>query len=149
MQPTFFSALTGNVLLDADLPSHALLVAFSRPLGAISLDFALDTQFSGTLSLVAYLGAVPVGSSSTETGIIPPGGTFRYPEGSVAFAGAVFDNVVITSTEMDYAVDNVRVVPAVSTIPEPTAPTLLASGLALLGAVVVRGRPRARRRGAT
>jgi len=56
----------------------------------------------------------------------------------------VFDNVVITSTEMDYAVDNVRVVPAVSTIPEPTAPTLLASGLALLGAVVVRRRPRTR-----
>jgi hypothetical protein len=134
--PTFFSSLTGQVLLDNDLAQHTLLVAFSHPLTAISLNFALNAPGNpaATLSLAAMNGATLVGSTSAS-GSVPPG--FLFPEGVLTFVGGPFNNVAITSSAQDFAVDNIAVRQATA-VPEPVTLALLLPGVLLLGAAAAR-----------
>ncbi|NWF84567.1 MAG: PEP-CTERM sorting domain-containing protein [Bryobacteraceae bacterium] len=130
----FFSSLTGNVLLDADEPLHALDVTFSTALLSISANFALNSAGSDTMTLVAYTGGVggTIVGSSTASGSIPPG--FSFPEGIISFSGAPFDAIRLTSTAPDFAVDNFEL----AEIPEPASTSLVLAGLALCGLALRR-----------
>jgi hypothetical protein len=126
---TFFSTLTGHVLLDQNAAPDRLAIGFNQSLSTISMNFA--TNGAGTLTLAAFFGANPVGSV-TLAGAVPAG--FTFPEGIITFTGGPFDNVLLSSTAPDFAIDNITV-RAVSAVPEPAAVALVATGL--LGLVPV------------
>ncbi len=134
--PSIFDTLTGNVLGDpgpAGLDNLALNIAFSQNIAAVTLDFATaDFSTPSPLTLSAYEGSNLVGSISA-TGSVPGG--FSFPEGAVSFSGGAFDQLVISSTALDFAVDNISVTPT----PEPTAIPLLGAGL-VLGVAALRRR---------
>jgi hypothetical protein len=135
---TFFSTLTGHVLLDQNGTPDRLAIGFNQSLSTISMSFA--TNGAGPLTLAAFFGANPVGSV-TLAGAVPPG--FTVPEGIITFTGGPFDNVLLSSTALDFAIDNITV-RTVSAVPEPAAVALVATGL--LGLVpVLRRRARAPR----
>ena len=136
--PTFFSALTGNVLLDpgpAGLNNLALTIVFSAPQTSISLNFATNSAAGVLLNLSAFSGASAVGGAAAS-GIIPLG--FSFPEGVISFSGPAFDRVVLSSSALDFAIDNV----AVDAIPEPGSLSLFTFGA--LGSLAIA---RLRRRG--
>ena len=141
--PTIFDTLTGNVLGDpgpAGLDNLMLDVAFSQNLTAVTLDFA-TSDFSSPSPLIvsAYENAQLVGSVQA-TGNFLAG--FTFPEGQITFNGATFNNIVISSSATDFAIDNIA---AVAT-PEPALSGLLALGLAaiVIGSRRARSRPAAR-----
>lgn len=142
--PTIFETLTGNVLGDpgpAFMDNINLAVNFSQNLSAIELNFATaDFITASPFTLTAYENSVLVGSA-TSTGQFLPG--FAFPEGEIAFAGGTFNQVVLSSTSPDFAVDNINVISA--TTPEPGTFALLAAGLFLSGISVVRRRKAARK----
>jgi hypothetical protein len=127
---SMFDTLTGNVLGDpgpAGKDGLSLTVAFSINLSYVALDFATADFFSASpLTLTAYENSKLIGST-TATGTVPGGYTF--PEGVISFAGKPFDQIVISSTAMDLAVDNISVVAA----PEPAVCALFGAGLLVLG----------------
>jgi hypothetical protein len=135
--PSIFETLTGNVLGDpgpAFMDNLALDISFSQDLSAIELDFATSDFLSPSLFTVsAYQNSDLVGSVSS-TGQFLPG--FTFPEGEIAFEGAAFNNVVISSGATDFAVDNIAAV----TAPEPGALASLGIGLFLLGVSSMRRR---------
>ncbi len=142
--PTFFDTLTGNVLGDPG-PAFAfnipLDVNFSQDLSAITLDFATgDFTTPSPFTITAYENSTMVGSS-TSTGQFLPG--FDFPEGEITFDGGTFNNVVISTPSLTFAVDNVQVLPA--TAPEPGTFAMLAAGVCLsyLGVMRRRKSPRA------
>ena len=133
--PGAFVGLIGQYLsdADADIIISPLEIAFSTFLNSISLNFAMPDLLgtgTGTLTLDAFLGATLVGSTS-QTGAIPPG--FGAIEGSITFAGGMFDRVVLSADIPDFGIDNVNVAPAA--VPEPATVALLAGGLLVIGAV--------------
>jgi hypothetical protein len=122
--PTFFSTLTGNVLLDpgpAGLDNLGLTIVFSAPQTSISLNFATNSAAGVFLNLSAFSGASAVGSAAAS-GIIPLG--FTFPEGVISFSGPAFDRVVLSSLALDFAIDNVTV----NAIPEPGSLSLFTFG---------------------
>jgi hypothetical protein len=137
--PTMFETLTGNVLGDpgpAFMDNLALDVSFSQSLSAIELNFATSDFVSPSLfTISAYQNSHLVGSVSS-TGRFLSG--FTFPEGEIAFEGAAFNNVVISSAATDFAVDNINV----ATTPEPGFLAPLGIGLSLLGIFSIRrGKP--------
>lgn len=136
--PTMFETLTGNVLGDpgpAFQDNLALDAVFSQNLSAITLDFATtDFLTPSPFTLTAYEKSALVGSA-TLSGQFLPG--FTFPEGEIAFAGGPFDQIVLTSTAADFAVDNINVPAGVNTsaVPEPGTLCMLGTGLILLGSV--------------
>lgn len=135
--PTMFQTLTGNVLGDpgpAFADNLALDVSFSQDLSAIELDFATSDFVTPSLfTLNVYENSDLVGSVSS-TGQFLPG--FTFPEGEIAFDGAAFNNVVISSAATDFAVDNINV----ATAPEPGTLAAFGIGLVLLGVSSIRRR---------
>jgi hypothetical protein len=142
-----FETLTGNVLGDpgpAFQDNLALNIDFSQDLSAIDLDFATaDFSTPSPFTLTAYENSVLVGSA-TSTGQFLPG--FTFPEGEIAFSGDIFDQVALSSTSSDIAVDNIDVAPnvAIASTPEPGTLCLLGIGLVFLGSPAVRRRISAR-----
>lgn len=141
--PSMFETLTGNVLGDPG-PSGSsnipLDIGFSQGLSAITLDFATaDFITPSPLTLAAYENSTLVGST-TVSGEFLPG--FAFPEGEVAFDGATFNNVVISTAAPDFAVDNILVATAA---PEPGTISMLAAGLCLTGIGAARRRKSAAR----
>jgi hypothetical protein len=130
LYPTMFDTLTGNVLGDpgpAFADNLALGVTFSHDLSAITLDFATaDFVTPSPFTLTAYENSTLVGFS-TVTGQFPSG--FSFPEGEISFNGT-FNNIVLSSTATDFAVDNLDVIPTTST-PEPRSISLLLAALFL------------------
>lgn len=131
---SMFETLTGNVLGDPG-PAGAnginLDIAFSRNLSALALDFATaDFGTPSPLTITAYENSKEVGSA-TSTGMVLSG--FTFPEGEIALSGAIFNNIVVSSTAPDFAVDNINVAPA----PEPAVSGLLALGLLAVGVPAV------------
>jgi len=139
VEQTIFQTLTGNVLGD---PGPALQlgltlnITFSSALSAIDLLFATgDFGTPSPLTLDAYNGTTLVGSVS-QTGTV----LSLFPEGEIAFSGAAFNSVVLSSTAPTFAIDNVQVAQA----PEPGSATMLALGLLFAGVSAVRRRRAAR-----
>ncbi len=130
-----FSALTGHVLLDGDPLFHTLDIVLSSPVTSMALLFALnDPGATTSLLLTAFSGGIggTVVGMTSAMGVVPPG--FSFPEGSLFFAGGVFDAVSISSTAMDFALDDIMV----TEVPEPTSLVLMLAGLA--GVALVRRR---------
>jgi hypothetical protein len=138
---SMFETLTGNVLGDpgpAGLDGLALSISFSQDLSAITLDFATsDFITASPFTITAFEGSTQVGTA-TSTGQFLQG--FTFPEGEITFAGGPFNTVVLSSTAMDFAVDNITVVAA----PEPGTLALLGAGLLLTGLPSMRRRKAAR-----
>jgi hypothetical protein len=139
---SMFDTLTGNVLGDpgpAGQDNLALDISFNSELNAIELDFATsDFSAPSPFTLSAYQNSQLVGSTTTS-GMFLNG--FVFPEGEIGFGGANFNNVVISSPAMDFAVDNINVNP----VPEPGPFSLIALGVGFLIAGSVRVKRRARR----
>jgi hypothetical protein len=140
--PSIFETLTGNVLGDpgpAGANGIPLDIDFSQNLSAITLDFATaDFSAASPLTITAYENTNLVGSN-TSVGEFLSG--FTFPEGEIAFDGATFNNVVISSSSPDLAVDNIEVATAAAS-PEPGTLTMIASGLLLAAIGTLRSRAR-------
>jgi hypothetical protein len=116
------------------LDNLALKIGFSQNLSAITLDFATsDFITPSPFTITTFEGSTQVGTA-TSTGQFLQG--FTFPEGEITFEGGPFDNVVLSSTAMDFAVDNVTVIAA----PEPGTLALLGAGLLLTGLPSLRRR---------
>jgi hypothetical protein len=137
---SMFETLTGNVLGDpgpAGQDNLALNIGFSGELDAVVLDFATsDFTTPSPLTLSAYQNSQLVGST-TSTGMFLDG--FTFPEGEIAFDGAAFDAITISSAATDFAVDNITVNEA----PEPGPFSMAAAGLIVLAAALFRNNLRA------
>lgn len=135
--PSFFETLTGNVLGDpgpAGKDNLSLNIDFSQNLSFITLNFATsDLVTPSPFTLTAYENGSAVGST-TFPGQFLPG--FAFPEGEIAFAGPAFNRVVLSSTALDFAVDNIQVAAA----PEPGTLALLGAGLIGIGIPACRRR---------
>jgi hypothetical protein len=133
---SIFETLTGNVLGDpgpAAADNLALSVNFSGNLSAVTLVFATaDFATPSPLTLTAYENATLVGSATSQGAFLSG---FTFPEGEIAFAGAPFNRIVISSTAPDFAVDTITVAGAA---PEPDACALLGVGLLALGIPALR-----------
>lgn len=129
---SLFETLTGNVLGDpgpAGLDGLNLSVNFSQNLSAVTFNFATaDFGSPSPLTLTAYENSTLAGSAS-QIGSFLNG--FTFPEGEIAFTGGPFNRLVISSTAMDFAVDNITA--NVATAPEPSAFYLFAAGLLAFG----------------
>jgi hypothetical protein len=142
--PTFFKALTGNVLLDpgpANKDNLALTITFGQDLSSLSLLFATNSGAGVPLVLTALEGSTVVGTASSS-GVIPSG--FFFPEGTLTFSGATFNKVALSSTALDFAIDDVTVVG--TAVPEPAMflpGCVIVAGLAMRLYVrrIYRGRP--------
>ena len=135
--PSIFQTLTGNVLGDpgpAGANDLGLMVTFSQNLSAVTLNFATsDFTTPSPLTLAVYENSNLVGSASA-TGMFLS--NFTFPEGEIAFAGRPFNQLVITSTANDFAIDNLTVLPALA--PEPAMAGLLGFGLLILSFTPLR-----------
>jgi hypothetical protein len=131
VSPSFFSTLTGNVLLDpgpAGLNNLTLTIVFSTLQNNISMTFATNSGAGVPFNLNAFNGGSAVGSASA-TGVIPAG--FFFPEGVINFDGPAFNRVVLSSpAALDFAIDNISV-----NVPEPGSLSLLAFGA--FGAIAI------------
>jgi len=138
---SMFETLTGNVLGDpgpANLDGLALNISFSQDLSAITLDFATsDFITASPFTITAFEGSTQVGTATLNGQFL---NGFTFPEGEITFAGGPFNTVVLSSTAMDFAVDNINVV----TAPEPGTLALLGAGLLLTGLPSMRRRKAAR-----
>lgn len=132
VQQSFFETLTGNVLGSpgpAFLNNVSLTINFSSNLTAIDLLFATaDFNTPSPFTLTAYEGNTLEGSN-TRPGMFLPG--FTFPEGEIAFSGATFNSVVLSTTAPNFAIDNVQVAAAT---PEPAYNWILGLGLSAFGA---------------
>lgn len=131
---SFFTTLTGNVLLDpgpSGASNIALDIAFSASASSLSMLFATDG--SGTFVLDAYENGTLVGSAS-GVGVVQASG---FPEGTITFNGATFNSIVLTSPSTPYfAIDDVSVTTGV--VPEPSCLLLMGGGLLGLGSLLSR-----------
>lgn len=131
-----YSNLQGAFLgtaLDSLDPLSPLLITFSQPIAAISLDFALGGR-TGALNL-----STDAGGSAQAVGAVPGG--FNYVEGSLRFSGAPFTSVTLSTDAISLAVDNIVASDGAAAVPEPATVLLLGAGLA--GASGLRRRRRA------
>ncbi len=140
VQQSFFETLTGNVLGSPGpgfQNNPSLDIAFNTNLSAITLVFATSDFFTPSpLTLSAYEGNTLVGSDSLA-GMFLPG--FTFPEGEIAFSGAKFNSVVLSTPAPNFAIDNVTVAAAT---PEPASEFLLGLGLVALSMPAIRRRTR-------
>jgi hypothetical protein len=122
--PNFLTTLTGNVLVDpgpAGASNIPLNISFSQPIASISFLFGLNGFTTDSMSF-----SDNAGGSQSATGTIQ----FGIPEGSLSFSGAAFTSVTLSSSAMDFAIDDIVVTTAT---PLPTALPLFATGIGALG----------------
>ena len=130
-----FNSLAGNVLADTDPEPHELRIHLNRWADDIMLYFALNAPV-GSMTIRLLFEDYETFSRTIE-GVIPPG--YLYPEGRLFIAShdvLKFDNIVLTSTAPNFAIDNLGFYS--QTIPEPSTIWLVAGGAALLLPVGLR-----------
>lgn len=135
--PSSFQALSGNALTGTAPGVTELDIAFNQSLVAATFTFATsDFITPGPLDLEALYNGTPVGSTSA-TGIVPAG--FIFPEGEIAFEGAAFNQLVVTTPDSPtFAIDNLNVAEA----PEPSSASMIVIGLLVAFAPVAIRRAR-------
>ncbi len=129
----FFSALSGNVLIDpgpAGLNDLVLNIGFSSVLSSIDLDFAVNAANPVPLMLTASLDGATVGTVNAASGF--PNAGAQSPEGHITFSGVGFNSVALSSDATNFAIDNVTVVNAAA-VPEPATAGLLGAAFGVLG----------------
>ncbi len=123
----FFSALSGNVLIDpgpAGLDNLALNIGFSSSVDSIGLDFAVNSAGPVPLTLTALENGATVGTITAGDSF--PSSGAQSPEGHLDFSGTVLNSVTLTSSATDFAVDNVTVgAGSTAATPEPATAGLL------------------------
>ena len=112
-----------------------LTVTFSAPVTAFAFDFALDDPLNASSLSFATNG----GGRSSAAGTV--GNGFRYPEGTLSYAGPAFTALTVQSTAIDFQLDSLRVT-TVSAVPEPSRFLLLAAGSPLVALLARRRRRR-------
>jgi len=125
--PSFFSTISGNVLFDGDPSPHTLDIFFSDSLSKLTLRFALNAPFSGSLTLRAFEGGLQGREVKSETaiGTIPIGGLF--PEGTATLESDRFDTVELRSVATDFGLGNLEATEAAA-VPEPNSLFLMLAG---------------------
>jgi uncharacterized repeat protein (TIGR01451 family) len=102
-----FNSLSGRTLSDNDATPHRLDILFNPPLQSINLVFALNTAAPGNTLNMEVLNGTDTVDNVTAPGLFPGNG-FAFPEGSISFSGHTFDQVRLTSTAQDFAIDDVN-----------------------------------------
>jgi hypothetical protein len=129
VQQSFFSGLTGNVLIDpgpAGLDHLALTILFSSPVDSVDLDFAVNATNPVPLTLTAFFDGATVGTVAA-TGTFPSADS-QAREGHLGLHQAPFNSITLSSEANDFAVDNITVAET-SSAPEPASVWLI--GLAM------------------
>jgi hypothetical protein len=143
--------LTGNVLESvittqiplpgtAHTPFTPLVIQFSQALQSLTLSYAYLDINHDTVSVQAmFSNGQKDGAAVTVTGTVPYG--FANPEGSLTLAPTSnFNSIVVSTTSVALAVDNIAVTLPNQTKPPPIAtdePTsLLLMGIGALGMMV-------------
>jgi hypothetical protein len=99
----------------------ALTITFSAAVTAFTLNFGLDDPFN--LSTLTFeTNASGTGSAS---GALTSG--FRYPEGTLSFAGDAFTSITFRSNALDFQIDNLQA--TIAAVPEPETMMLFAVGI--------------------
>lgn len=99
----------------------ALTITFSAAVTDFTLNFALDDPFN--LSTLTFeTNASETGSAS---GALTSG--FRYPEGTLSFAGGPFTSITFHSDALDFQIDNLHA--TIAAVPEPETVMLFAIGV--------------------
>jgi hypothetical protein len=101
-----------------------LTITFSAPISAIRFDFALDDP-AHTTSLSFTTSA---GGTANAMGSLTA--VYRYPEGTLSFAGSPFTSLTLQSNAIDFQIDNLQVTTA--PVPEPASLLLMGLGLPLI-----------------
>lgn len=131
VQQSFFSNLTGNVLIDpgpAGLDRLPLTIRFSSLMNTVDLDFAVNATSAVPLTLRTFSDDATVG---TVAAIGPLRSTdSQAGEGHISFHEASFNSITLTSDANDFAVDNITVAET-SSAPEPASFWLLGLTMAL------------------
>lgn len=99
----------------------ALTITFSAPVTAFTLNFALDDP-SNTSTLLFETNGFGAGSG---TGVLTSG--FRYPEGTLSYAGGPFTSITFRSNALDFQIDNLQA--TIAAVPEPETVMLFAVGI--------------------
>ena len=113
-----------------------LRIAFAAPVTSISLLFALDDPANTTaLSLTTDAGGTATARGALATG-------FRYPEGTLSYAGPAFTVLTLASLAPDFQIDGITVAASAlpPSVPEPAGLAVLGTGLAALPILRRRGR---------
>jgi hypothetical protein len=118
--------MSGNILASpgtAFVDGVPLIITFSKPVRAVDLQFGLGgIDPSGEIDL-----STNAGGSASAHGTIP-GGAGVLPQGEITFAGDYFTTLTLTSTALDFGIDNLQV-----DLPEPASAAILGLGLFVLG----------------
>ena len=111
-------------------------ITFTGPVTLEKLDLWGD--FEAPVAFTLYRGGVAVYDQASSS---IPAGADGLGSLSVAYAQPV-DSIVFDAQSDGVVIDNLQFTPAISAVPEPTAPALIGMGLAVLGLVARQRRAR-------
>jgi hypothetical protein len=117
---SFFGTLSGNVLLNPgpdvspNTVPYDLRIDFDHDLDQVFLRYALNAPVGTSVALRTLLSGEEVGST---IGIASAVVGSDFPEGSLTWSGGRFNQVILSSTALNLAVDDV----SVEIAPEPSA----------------------------
>jgi hypothetical protein len=99
----------------------ALTITFSQAISSFTLDFGIDDPTNAsTLSFTTNGSGAGAANGTLTSG-------FRYPEGTLSYAGGPFTSMTFSSNAIDFQIDNLHA--TVAAVPEPETITLFAVGL--------------------
>jgi hypothetical protein len=122
-----FPIMSGNILVSpgsAFVDSVPLTIMFSQPVIGVSFLFGLGSADpAGTIDLTT-----DGGDAASATGTISVGSLL--PQGELVFSGHYFTTLTLSSTALDFGIDNL-----VIDLPEPAPMAALTLGMLMLSVV--------------